>query len=118
MKNPYLSPHYHPRVKIKVLLNQGVEADCLIDTGFSGGISLPQSYSKKLKEKPLGFQEYELADGSRVTFPIYEIEINYQKHAKTISLIFTNSEDVLVGIEFLRGLRFVLDLKKSQVYLG
>lgn len=115
--NPYLAANKQPRLKVKIYLSSWQEVDCLIDTGFSGGIALPESFQSKIKKEPLGFQEYELADGSRVIFALYEAKIRYKKKLKITNLLFTKSEDALVGIEFLSGFKFVLDLKKFSIII-
>ena len=116
--NPYLTPQNHPRVKVVILKGfLKKKVDCLIDTGFSGGLALPEFYQTQLKLKPLAFQELELADGSLVAFAVHKIRVQYKDSAKTVSLIFTKSEDALLGIEFLEGLKFVLDLKERKISL-
>ena len=118
MSNPYLTLQNHPRVKINILKSSFKRVvDCLLDTGFSGGLALPEFYQTKLKLKPLAYQELELADGSLVIFAVHKIRIKYKNLIKTVSLIFTKSEDALLGIEFLEGLKFTLDLKKKQAFL-
>ena len=113
--NPYLTPERHPRVKIKISLSVLKEIDFLLDTGFSGGVSLPERL--KPRERPIGYQEYELADGSRVVFDLFEVKANYQGIPKTVTAIFSKSEDALVGIEFLEGLILTLNLKKFTISL-
>lgn len=115
--NPYLTSKNQPRVKFEIGLLSWEKLDRLIDTGFSGGIALYESFQAKIIEKPLGFQEYELADGSLVIFAIYEIKVRYQNISKIVNLLFTKSKDTLVGIEFLEGFTFLLDLKKLKVSL-
>lgn len=116
--NPYLDPQNNPHVKVKLLLSSLVTVDCLIDTGFSGGIALPESFLVSFKQKPVGYREYELADGSFTTFAVYKTKVKYKSVSKEITLIFTKSDEGLVGIEFLQGKKFVLDLKKFTVNLG
>lgn len=113
--NPYLTSEKHPRIKVKVSLSSSEQIDCLIDTGFSGGISLPESL--KPTEKIVGYQEYELADGSRVVFDLYEAKVTYNGVSKLVTAIFSKSEDALIGIEFLEGFRFILDLKLFKTSL-
>lgn len=113
--NPYLTPERHPRIKIKVLLSVLTEINFLIDTGFSGGVSLPENL--KPKDKPFGYQEYELADGSRLVFDLYEAKVIYKGISKVVTAIFSKSEDALIGIEFLEGFKFTLDLKNFEISL-
>lgn len=113
--NPYLDRHYNPRLKLDVLLSDWVTCDCRIDTGFSGGIALPMSYQVGFHKKPALFQEYELADGSHVTVDLYDTKARYNRTSKELTLFFTRSAEGLVGIEFLTGFKFVLDLRKILV---
>lgn len=117
MNNPYLTSKLHVRVRLLLSLNPPQSIDCLIDTGYSDGILLPTHYMQYLRNEPLGHQQYELADGTNIKLPIYEIRVTYSNRTKYASLVFTKSNDALVGIEFLRGFKLTLDLKKNQVTL-
>lgn len=115
--NPYLNQQNSPFVKTEVLLSSWVNTDCLIDTGFSGGIALPENFLVNFKKQPIAYQEYELADGSLTTFAIYKVKVKFRKIIKEITLIFSRSPEGLIGIEFLTGFKLVLDLKKFSVSL-
>ena len=55
--NPYLDKGNNPHVEVKVFLSKWTLIDCYLDTGFSGGISLPNKYRNLfLSRKPLSFQ--------------------------------------------------------------
>lgn len=116
--NLYLDKKNHPHIKIKIFLSSAPEiVDCYIDTGFSGGISLPDSFHPKFKQESFTIQDFELADGSIITSDVYKIKAQYEHVSKNISLIFSSSRDTLIGIEFLLGFKFVLDLKKFKILL-
>lgn len=115
--NPYLDTQNNPHLKLKVFLSSWTEADCLIDTGFSGGIAMPASSFTDFKQKPIAYQEYELADGSLRNFSIYKTRARFKGVNKEITLFFTDSKEGLVGIEFMTGFRLVLDLKNFQIEL-
>lgn len=115
--NPYLDSQKNPHVKIKVLLTSWTTIDCLIDTGFSGGLALPDKLKIGLSTKPVMFQRYELADGSLTTFPLFVLNVKFNNKIKEVTAFFTKSNEALVGIEFLMGFKFVLDLKKMIVEL-
>lgn len=114
----YLSPNKHPHAKVKVKFDKKWEmVNCLIDTGFSSGISLPQKYLKLVKGSSKWRQSFELADGSVVEYDLYKLEISYEGKGKIVSAIFSQSKDALLGIEFLDGFNFCLDLKNYKVSL-
>ncbi|MBI2008226.1 hypothetical protein HYS82_01060 [Candidatus Amesbacteria bacterium] len=115
--NPYLNPQNQPHLKLEVFLDAWSSVDCLIDTGFSGGIALPESYLSGFKHSPSVYQEFELADGSYTTFAVYQTKVKFEKIVKDSTLFFTKSSEGLVGIEFLTGFKFTLDLKMSLVKL-
>lgn len=115
--NPYLDKEQNPHVKIAIYLSSWFTIDCFIDTGFAGGISLPMQYQNLFKaRKPITFQRFLLADGSTKLYPIFETKVKYKDKERTITIFFSGKE-ALVGIDFLRGLQFVLDLKKFKVSL-
>lgn len=115
----YLSASKHPHVEVEIKLgNTWKTVDCLLDTGFSSGISLPYKYLTQLKTKSKWKQSFELADGSTVEYDLYKLEVRYNKKIKIISGIFPKSDDALLGIEFLDGFCFLLDLKNNKVSLG
>jgi len=113
----YLSPHNTPRVIVRVGLSTPVDIDCIIDTGFTGGIALPKSYQSSFSTQPGIFQQYQMADGSYTTFRLYTVKVTYEKRTKEITLFFINNAEALVGIEFLNGFRFLMDLQKQKIEL-
>lgn len=116
--NPYLDPQNNPHLELEIFLSYWTVANCLIDTGFSGGIALPASLFTNFKQEPIAYQEYELADGSFTTFKIYKARVRFKDVNKEITLLFTKSKEGLVGIEFLTGFRLMLDLKKLKIELN
>ena len=115
--NPYLDTHRNPRLQIKVKLKTWKNIDCVIDTGFSGGIALPKLFNKSLVQKPLAYQEYELADGTHKTFAVYKFSVKYKHWTKIVTAFFTESQDGLLGIEFLTGFYLHLNLKQMIIEL-
>jgi|SRR3989344_8985289 len=113
----YLDSKNHPHIKFKVLLNRWILVNCLIDTGFTGGLTLPEVYLKDSKQKPVSHQDFELADGSIENFPVYSSRVRYKNTVKNISLSFSKTSEAIVGLEFLLGYKLVLDLKRFLVTL-
>lgn len=116
----YLDKDNNPHILITCGLAINNPIDCIIDTGFAGGVALPKYYMSLLKNKDksvLAVQRYELADGTGANFDIYKLKAKYGKRSKQVSVLFTESQIGLVGIEFLNGFTFTLDLKKKSVSL-
>lgn len=114
----YLSANHQPYAKVKVRFGKKWElVDCLIDTGFSSGLALPERYLTFMKAVSKWKQAFELADGSLVEFNLYKLTVKFGGKPKIISAIFSKSSDALVGIEFLDGFRLELDLKEYKISL-
>ncbi len=115
--NPYLNKENTPYLKIDVFVSSWITLDAIIDTGFAGGISLPKKYRSFFKNKtPLTIQRFLLADGSTKLYLIFDIKVKYKDKVKFLYLVISGDE-ALVGIEFLLGFSFILDLKRFRVAL-
>lgn len=113
----YLTPHNHGRIKLQTKGKKWQSVDCLIDTGFSSGIALNSKLLPKLLLKLIGRQDFELADGSLVSFNLYKAKVKFKNVKKEVLAIFTESDDNLVGLEFLQGLTLLFDLKNFKIAL-
>ena len=114
----YLTPQNSPRVKLIIEVDSSwKEIDCLIDTGFSSGLVLNPSFLPKINSPVVAKQEFELADGSLITFDMYLVTVKYRQQKKRLLTVFSGSGDNLAGIRFLEGLIFTLNLKKKQITL-
>lgn len=111
----------HPFIKLQLFLpkdNKWSAVSCLIDTGFSGGIALPNSYKKYFPKNQFIEARYLLADNSEVVVDTTITIVNYKGKKKDIAVVFMgNTEEGLVGVEFLDQMRFCLDLKNNRVEL-
>lgn len=114
----FLDIDNNPHIECNIISLELNELTCLIDTGFTGGIALPQKYLSKIKGTPYASVEFRLADGSIVKYNTYKAIVGYNSCIKVVTLIFTNSTRALVGIDFLEGFKFVLDLKKLRISLN
>ena len=113
--NPYFDSNKNPVINLDVFLSSWKTITCFIDTGFSGGCALPEVFFKEFSHESIGYQEYELADGSSVTFPIYITTIRFLKTRKQVTLFFTKSNKGLVGIEFLSHFNWLFDFQNSHI---
>ncbi len=108
-----------PKIKIKLSgqLSEPQIFDVIIDTGFTGAVSMPL-----VKALPLGLvlfstASFTLADGSREnTFLcLGKAEVEGVKNPVIISL--TKGNDILIGTEFLSIFGIKLDLDyKTEIF--
>ena len=117
---PYLIGK-HPFLKLKVRppkRNRWIYIECLIDTGFSGGLVLPLSYKKDFPNNEFIEARYLLADNSEITVDATYTVVDYESFKREVAVVFMGDSQGLVGVEFLDQLKFCLDLKDKTVELG
>lgn len=110
----------HPYLNLKVVLqrNKWKKVECLIDTGLSGGLSLPKEFRDYFQSRDFFEAHLKLADGSEVTVDAALTKIKFENKIKEIDVIFMGDSEALVGIEFLDQMKFCLDLREQKVTLG
>ena len=118
VKIGYLDKLGHPNVKIKIwgLSEQfAQEFEAMIDTGFTGFLSMPLTAAFPLALTLFGTTSYTLADGS--TSPKLlgygAVELEGEKAQGSI-VLEANSNGLLLGMEFLRGLNKALVLSPKN----
>ncbi len=90
----------------------------VVDTGFSGAISLPTDRVRELQLDRLGVESYELADGATVEVGAYRgtvIAFGRRLELPVLAL----GADPLVGMQFLHALagRVQFDLRRGVLRL-
>lgn len=116
---PYLIGK-HPFIKLKVKLPKGNrwhEIECLIDTGFSGGLVLPSTFKDFFPNNEFIEAHYLLANNSEIIVDTTFTLIEFSGRKKDVAVVFMGENQGLVGVEFLDQMKFCLDLKKRKVEL-
>jgi len=87
-----------------------------IDTGFGGGIALPEEVLRKMKVILISYGVFKLATGDEIELPIFWGKISIRRYE--IETWFTYGE-FLAGMEFLSsvGTYLSFDFKKREVRL-
>ncbi|MBC7856590.1 MAG: clan AA aspartic protease [Pirellulaceae bacterium] len=89
---------------------QPIEA--VIDTGFTGSLTLPRKYIDDLALRLIGKRLASLADGSQVTLNSYEAYVNWHDELKDVAIIEAESGP-LIGMKPLEGSLVTLHVKED-----
>jgi predicted aspartyl protease len=96
----------------------GLEFEAIIDTGFSGFIQLPMQHAFSLKLPLEGTSSFILADGSGGTSLTALAHTTFGgKLVLGIVNLTPGSQDVLVGMDFLRRFKLGLIMSKGKIEL-
>jgi clan AA aspartic protease len=83
--------------------------DAIIDTGFTGFLTLPQIILENLSLHPYRREEGRLGDGSICIFDVYRGFVIWDGELRTID-INASETDPLVGMSLLHGYRVQIDV--------
>lgn len=122
IKTGYLDSRGHPHIKIRVwgLAEQfAQEFEAMIDTGFSGFLSLPLVRAFPLGLTLAGTTTYELADGSKSPKLLAYGQVTHEGEttAGLIALEANANCGPLLGMEFLRQSKKMLVVGRDGVAL-
>lgn len=113
----YLDKDFNPHVLVEINIdNRWTPIDCVIDTGFNGDLVLPYEL-KKYFNNFLFTQKYIVGDGTVHSFNLFHGLLRVGPRERSAQIMFANSYFALVGIQFLLGLKLLLDLKDISISL-
>ena len=95
-----------------------ISLNAIVDTGFSGDVSLPTSTAVQLGLELCGSEIFELADGSRVEGLVFVGQLRLGNEAREAEIVLSNSQEALVGTGLLRGRRLEIDFQSKRLILG
>jgi clan AA aspartic protease len=88
-------------------LSAGEMVECLVDTGFTGALVLPQALVTRLSLPIVGREVFEMVGGQQFVASVALADIEWLGQTRTARVIV--SEDMLLGTELLEGTRLTID---------
>ena len=99
-----LVSHDEAKIRLKVKGRQGreLEVEAVVDTGYTGALTLPPALIKKLDLRWQTIAHVTLADGSSCIFDVYEGNLDWDGNQRQIAIDEADAAP-LVGMRLLRG---------------
>jgi clan AA aspartic protease len=99
-----INSNYEAVVRLRVRGPNGreLEAEAIIDTGFTGSLTLPRDLVNRLGLHFQGHERGVLADGSEGLFEIYEALVLWNGPFRSVSVDVVDTTPLL-GMSLLRG---------------
>src|SRR3990172_5395297 len=103
-----------PVVTLFLLLREKrVRKKAIIDTGFNGYLSVPQSLAKDWYF--FGYEKYEIATGDIVEQRVYLGKIFWNENLQDVYAVTSHSKDILIGTKLLRRNKLLIDFPKKKI---
>ncbi len=98
------------RLKVKGQRGREQEVEAVIDSGFTGALTLPPALITTLSLRWRSVDRATLADGSTCVFQVYVGKLLWDGKVRTI-LVAEAGADPLVGMKLLRGHEFRMQVR-------
>ena len=114
MATGFLNPQGVPIAPIEIA---GQRLDAAIDTGFESGVQLPLSWFPVLNPPPKQEVRFLLPNGDIETTYTYSIRVGIDGDQFETEAYFSPNEEVLIGLEAMRGYRLEINFVAGTVVL-
>ncbi len=105
------------RLAVVPIVVDGTALDAVVDTGFDGGLQLPDVMATVVQRAHLRQEGYQYPDGRVVTYDIYLVGVELGGEDVVTEAIFSPSDEVLVGSKLLADYRLTIDYPAGVVTL-
>jgi predicted aspartyl protease len=117
----YFDPEGNPRLKVKLsgLFNPaGIELESIIDTGFSGFLSMPIIQAFPIGLALSGTTTLQFADGSKGSklLALGMLQVGAVQKMGTV-ILQEGPASVLIGMDFIRTFNIALIMQKTSIFL-
>jgi clan AA aspartic protease len=89
--------------------NGATEVEAIIDTGFTGHLTLPPEMVRSFSLPKRGFVEAELADGGVASLEVFDVRLLWHGEPRRVPVYVTGGAP-LVGMSLLRGSRLTVEV--------
>ncbi len=116
MLQGFVNEYGEPIVSLELVSgNELVDNSAVIDTGFNGYLSISKNVLKRLDWQFIGYEEYELANGTRFKEKIYLGRIVFDGEAHEVLVVATDSEDALIGTKLLKEKILTINFRMNMI---
>ena len=113
----FINENLEPIVEDIFLIGQEgyIPLEAILDTGFNGMLCLPRKFQQLCELNALGFETFELADGTLVQEVIYMGQILLNDIPYFVELTLTDADRTLLGMQLLLNKVVTFNLKTMRI---
>ena len=114
----FVNENDEPLLPIALILkNRPRRFEAVLDTGFNGHLSVPQSIVRQSGWYFAGYEEYEIATGDRVRERVYLGRMILDRQRLTTHVVTSRAKDILIGTKLLSDKMLCVDFKERTLWV-
>jgi clan AA aspartic protease len=103
---------------VPIRFRDGMSIDCVVDTGFDGGLMLPRTFVSQVQIPIIGKLAFEMVGGARMFAEIGLGEIEWLGTSREVEVVVSEAEDALIGTELLIMTTLIIDYASSTLSIS
>lgn len=103
---------------VLVRFRDGAAIECVVDTGFDGGLMLPHAFVSQIQLPIIGKLAFEMVGGARMSAEIGLGDIEWLGESRKVEVIASEADDALIGTELLIGTTLIIDYPSSSLTIA
>jgi clan AA aspartic protease len=103
---------------VLIAFGDGAAIECVVDTGFDGGLMLPRSFVSQIQIPTIGKLTFEMVGGAQMTSEVGLAEIDWLGIRRQIEVIVSEGHDALIGTELLIATTLTIDYNANTVTIS
>jgi clan AA aspartic protease len=103
---------------VLVRLGDGAAIECVVDTGFDGGLMLPRAFVSQIQIPIIGELTFEMVGGTKMSADIGLTEIKWLGELREVEVIISEGDDALIGTELLIATTLNIDYSTSSLAIS
>ena len=103
---------------VLVRLGDGATIECVVDTGFDGGLMLPRAFVSQIQIPIIGELTFEMVGGAKMSAEIGITNIKWLGELHEVEVIVSESDDALIGTELLMATTLIIGLPANTLTIS
>ena len=103
---------------VSVRFQDGAAIECVVDTGFDGGLMLPHEFVSQIQLPIIGELTFEMVGGATISAEVGLADIVSLDSLRQIEVLVSEGEDALIGTELLIATTLVIDYSSSTLAIS
>jgi len=110
--------NFYREALVLVRFRDGDPFECVLDTGFDGGLMQPRAFVSQIQIPVIGELTFEMVGGARMSAEIGLADIEWLGEFRKFEVVISEGNDAWIGTELLTATTLTIDYQASTVTIS